>query len=86
MKYYQIFGRETCSWCCKACELLKQKKINFMFCEMEHSPELIQFYKDLYNMKTVPIVVERNSDTKQETLIGGCSDLIKHLEDGDEQS
>ena len=82
MKYYQVFGRETCVWCCKACEILKKEGINFMFCEMEHSPELIQHHKDLHNMKTVPIVVKVNEDGTK-NLIGGCTDLIDHLGEKD---
>ena len=78
--YYKILGRATCPFCCKACELLKEKKINFMFCEMEHSPELIQYYKDKYNMTTVPIVLKMQSGHEPE-LIGGCTDLFKYLED-----
>ncbi len=78
MIYYKIFGRETCPWCCKACEVLKEKKINFMFCEMEHSPDLIQFHKDKFNMTTVPIVVRIEDDGEPE-LVGGCMDLFEHL-------
>ena len=51
-----------------------------MFCEMEHSPELIQYHKDKYGMKTVPIIVLHDSQTEKETFIGGCSDLMKYLD------
>ena len=85
MKYYQVFGRETCPWCCKACEILKKESLNFMFCEMEHSPELMQFYKDKYNMKTVPIIVERIDDEGHKIVIGGCTDLIDYLEAKNEE-
>jgi len=79
MKYYKILGRETCPWCCKACEVLKEEGLNFMFCEMEHSPELIDYWKEEYNMTTVPIVVEVDTDLKAEHVIGGCTDLIDYL-------
>ena len=81
MEYYQIFGRATCPYCAKAWELLNLKELPHMFCEMEDSPELISYYKEKYNMKTVPIVIKRK-DTDAE-LIGGCSDLIKYLEEFD---
>tara|TARA_X000001388_G_C2224241_1_gene120511 strand:- start:392 stop:670 length:279 start_codon:yes stop_codon:yes gene_type:complete len=77
MEYYQIYGRETCPYCCRACEALKEKNINFMFCEMEHSPDLIAHYKEKYNMTTVPIVVKKSDENEE--LIGGCTDLLKHL-------
>ena len=79
MEYYKIYGRETCPWCCKACEVLKEDKLNFMFCEMEHSPELIEFYKKKYNVTTVPIVVKTNEHGEE--LIGSCTDLIDYLND-----
>jgi len=86
MKYYKILGRETCPWCCKACEILKNESLNFMFCEMEHSPDLIDFYKEKYNMPTVPIIVEIDTELRAEHLIGGCTDLIKYMEPPNEES
>ena len=78
MKYYKILGRASCPYCCKACEALSQQKENFMFCEMEMSPQLISYFKEVYGMSTVPIVLEisPNGDSK---LIGGCTDLIEYL-------
>ena len=79
MEYYQIFGRETCSWCCEACAVLQSKNLNFMFCEMGKSPDLIAHHKEKFNMKTVPIIVKINPD-EEDVLIGGYTDLIKYLE------
>ena len=86
MKYYKILGRETCPWCCKACEVLKDEDLDFMFCEMEHSPDLIAYWKEEYNMSTVPIVVEVDTELNAEHLIGGCSDLIDYLGEPDAES
>ena len=86
MKYYQVFGRESCPWCCKACEVLKMNGHNFMFCEMEHSPDLIQYHKNIHDMNTVPIVVQRDTSTGEKKLIGGCDDLIKYLESENEKN
>ena len=80
MIYFKIFGRETCPWCCKACNLLREEKINFMFCEMGSSPDLISFYKERYNMTTVPIVVK--IEEEKEEIIGGCTDLMNYLQKG----
>ena len=79
MKYFKIYGRESCPWCCKACNLLKSKKIDFMFCEMGSSPSLIEHFKDQYDMTTVPIVVK--VDDTDETMIGGCVDLFDYFND-----
>jgi glutaredoxin len=86
MKYYKILGRETCPWCCKACEVLKDESFDFMFCEMEHSPDLIDYWKEEYNMSTVPIIIEVDTELETEHLIGGCTDLIKYLGESDEES
>ena len=78
MVYYKVLGRETCPYCCRACSVLKQNKINFMFGEMGSSPELIEHYKNKYNFPTVPIVIRIDGD--QEQLIGGYTDMMDHLE------
>lgn len=84
MKYYKIFGRPSCGWCCRACEVLNQKNLDFMFCDMEMSPDLLQYHKEIYDMKTVPIIVEIDLFSETERLIGGCTDLIKYLEESDD--
>jgi len=80
MKYYQIFGRNNCPFCVKAVEVLKENGIDFMMCDMEHSPTLLQHYKDFYNMKTVPIILEVDLFSDDALIIGGCTDLIQYLE------
>jgi len=86
MKYYQIFGRRSCPWCLKACEALKEAKLDFMFCDMEESPALQQYFKDTYNTKTVPIVVETDLFSEMEYVVGGCTDLIEYLENQNDES
>jgi len=80
MKYYQIFGRNNCPFCVKAVEVLSAYNIDFMMCDMQRSPSLLQHYKDLYNMRTVPIVLEVDLFSDEVKMIGGCTDLINHLE------
>jgi len=82
MVYYKVLGRETCPYCCRACSVLKQNKINFMFGEMGSSPELIEHYKEKYNFPTVPIVIRIEGD--EEKLIGGYTDMMDHLEKQDD--
>ena len=87
MVYYQIFGRATCPFCTKAWELLVQRGINHMFCEMGACPDLISHYKEKYDSTTVPIIIERYTDNDESKYIGGCTDLIKYLEKpNDEES
>ena len=86
MKYYQVFGRSTCPWCVKACSILQDNELDFMFCDMQDSPALIQYHKDLYEMETVPIVVEIDLFSEETKTIGGCTDLMKYLGVEDEQS
>ena len=66
MEYYQIFGRATCPYCAKAWELLNLKELPHMFCEMEDSPQLISYYKDKYNMTTVPIIIKRDNEKEED--------------------
>ena len=80
MKYYQIFGRNNCPFCVKAADVLTEKGLDFMMCDMEKSPSLLQHYKDLYNMRTVPIILEIDLFDDTAKMIGGCTDLIQHLE------
>jgi len=86
VKYYQIFGRNNCPFCVKATEVLNDHELDFMMCDMEKSPSLLQHYKDLYNMNTVPIVIEVDLFDDSIKMIGGCTDLIQHLEVNDECS
>ena len=79
MKYYQIFGRNNCPFCAKAVEVLAEHELDFMMCDMEQSPSLLQHYKDLYNMRTVPIVLEVDLFEDEAKVIGGCSELIDYL-------
>jgi len=79
MKYYQIFGRNNCPFCVKASEVLENNELDFMMCDMEKSPALLQHYKDLYNMRTVPIVLEVDLFEDEAKVIGGCSELIDYL-------
>ena len=65
MVYFKILGRESCPWCCRACGVLKEGKINFMFCEMGSSPELIAFYNKYHQSKNFEVVfisADRNID------------------------
>ena len=86
MKYYQVFGRANCPWCVKACTVLTDQELDFMFCDMQQSPSLIQYHKDVYEMETVPIVVEIDLFSEESRVIGGCTDLMNHLGVEDEQS
>ena len=79
MKYYQIFGRNNCPFCAKAAQELANNSLDFMMCDMEKSPSLLQHYKDLYNMRTVPIILEVDLFDDSVKMIGGCTDLIEYL-------
>jgi glutaredoxin len=58
---------------------LENNELDFMMCDMEKSPALLQHYKDLYNMRTVPIVLEVDLFEDEAKVIGGCSELIDYL-------
>jgi hypothetical protein len=60
--------------------LLNQKAISHTVFTMDKQPEVLQETKNNFNWETVPIVFEVCSDGATK-LIGGFTDLEKHLEE-----
>ena len=42
-------------------------------------------YKTKYNWETVPLIILRHTDSDEETLIGGFSDLQKYFRSTEQQ-
>lgn len=62
------------------------REYDFQYISMDHSPELLNLYKSNYSWRTVPIISLRDTDNSSfEEFIGGYSDLIKWLEQEDNQ-
>ena len=80
MKYFQIYAWSDCPFCSSACSLLSEKGEQYMFSCLDNSEQLLSHYKTKYSWKTVPIIVIKDTETNDETLIGGFTDLQKHFE------
>ena len=78
MKYFKIICWSECPFCIRAKNLLIEKNKQFEYCSVDHSNELLNHYKTIYNHNTVPIVIikEEGVDDK---LIGGYTELKQLL-------
>lgn len=54
MKYFKIICWSECPFCIRAKNLLIEKNEQFEYCSVDHSPELLDYYKTIYNHNTVP--------------------------------
>ena len=79
-QYYFLWVRHECEWCQKALELLNRKAISYTVFTCDDSPDLLAEAKNNFNWQTVPIVFEVCSSGTTK-LIGGFTDLEKHLEE-----
>ena len=80
MRYFKILTRKGCPYCVHAKELLIEKKEQFMFCCLDDSDILLSFFKKKYDWNTVPMIIERYTDSNREKFVGGFTDLCTHLE------
>jgi glutaredoxin len=79
-KYYVLITKGSCPACQGAIELLKMKKLNFVFTDMEHAPEVLETAKAVSGRSTVPIIWEADVPVSNK-LIGGFDDLQEFLDD-----
>jgi glutaredoxin 3 len=79
MKYFKIICWSECPFCIRAKNLLIEKGEQFEYCSVDHSPELLDYYKTIYNHNTVPIVILKEGDM-DDKLIGGYTELKQFYE------
>ena len=84
MRYFEIYAWTECPFCSHAKELLIEKNEQFMFCCLDQSDALLAFLKSKYDWNTVPMVIEKWTDSNKEVFIGGFTDLQKYLGDNSE--
>ena len=78
MKYFKIICWSECPFCIRAKNLLIEKGEQFEYCSVDHSPELLDYYKTIYNHNTVPIIILKEGDM-DDKLIGGYTELKQFL-------
>ena len=82
MKYFKIIAWSKCPFCIKAKSVLLEKNYEIEYVVLDHAPTRLSFFKSIYNMETVPIVIMIDEDLKIEETIGGYTDLVKFFERG----
>lgn len=78
-----IYGREGCSYCTKAVELLESKDIDFVYYDIkgDHSdklPYVVGYYQSITKSPTVPLIELVEGDVG--TVLGGYTELKSYLE------
>lgn len=68
-----VYGRQGCSYCSRATQLLDSKKLAYTYVDVlqDISSDELKDLKAKFNMNTVPMI------TINDTLIGGYTDLLK---------
>ena len=79
MRYFEIYAWTECPFCVHAKELLIEKGEQFMFCCLDQSDGLLKFLKSKYNWSTVPMIIEKQTESAGEKFIGGYTDLAEYL-------
>jgi glutaredoxin len=74
MKYFKIICWSECPFCIRAKNLLIEQNEQFEYCSVDHSPNLLDYYKTIYNHNTVPIIIIKE-DGMDDQLIGGYTEL-----------
>ena len=80
MNYFKIIAWGECPFCVKAKALLIEHGFQFEYVVVDHSRDLLNFYKSNYKQDTVPIIVYREGF--DEEFIGGYTDLKRYIEEG----
>ena len=81
MKYFEIYAWSDCPYCFQAASLLRMKKQQYAFTTLDKSRDLLEHFKTKYNWKTVPIIVMKDTETNEETFIGGFTDLQQYFKE-----
>jgi glutaredoxin len=79
MRYYKVIAKKDCPFCIKTALLLRERREQFEFCDLDCSPDLLKEYKRYYNQSTVPIIILIDEEKGSRMVIGGFSDLVDYF-------
>tara|TARA_R110002073_G_scaffold257720_1_gene420541 strand:- start:2333 stop:2587 length:255 start_codon:yes stop_codon:yes gene_type:complete len=80
-KEYILYTKANCPFCIKSISTLVDKKIDYQVLTASGCPErFIQSLKEAYNHPSFPMVFGVDRDTETYTWIGGCDNLMEHLD------
>jgi glutaredoxin len=74
---YNIYGLKWCIFCLRAINFSHENGLEFHYYPMDDKKRILEYIKQTYNHKTVPIITIKTNDG--EDLIGGYDDFIKHI-------
>jgi len=79
--YYIIYGWDDCPFCESAKDILQERGLRHMYVSLDHDDGLLEHFKHYYDWPTVPIIVKKHMYKNTSDLIGGYTDLCKHLDE-----
>lgn len=69
-----VYGKETCGFCKKATEFLKEKNINYRYTDItQWDDEAKQLLIKTSGMRTIPLIYDKDY------LIGGYNELLEYI-------
>ena len=71
MKYYKIICWNECPFCLRAKMEMIERSLPFEYCSVDHSNQMLMYYKSIYNHETVPMIVEVDTFTEKKSLSEG---------------
>ena len=80
-----IYGRTNCSFCRESISLLSSKGEKHCFLDLTEDLQSLNDTKAYYDWKTVPIILENNTDTGLTNFVGGHTELTALLNSEGEQ-
>lgn len=78
MTYYKIICWNECPFCLKAKMEMIDRSLAFEYCSVDHSNQMLDYYKSIYKHETVPMIIQIN-DSGESKFIGGYTDLIEYF-------
>jgi glutaredoxin len=80
MEYYKIICWSECPFCVRAKALMIENGMQFEYCSIDHSRDLLDHYIKKYHQCTVPMIIKINTEDGDEQFIGGYTEFKKLLE------
>lgn len=80
MEYFKIICWTGCPYCVRAKALLIEEEVQFEYCSVDHSKDLLDHYMRKYHHVTVPMIIKINTEDENEQFIGGYTELKKLFE------
>ena len=74
---YFVYGITDCPACLRACALLMESDLEYVFIETDFAKSYRKELQQQYRQSTFPIIIRKS--TMETLIIGGYDDLCLHL-------